>query len=380
MKQLSALFILFLACIPFVSCKKEQQVDTSEKVHSTINVFEWLDRQKSTVKGGATTPHKDANIDLLKQNLQMDAEATIKRDEHNVFHLIPIKDEVKAKKHLDNNSALSLLLLTDNNGKIKWGQIVYFVPKDGRKRNEISKNIIDEIFHNKDMEDEGIFTFMSISGNLLYKLEYRDKKLYSSAVPKEKNNSSTVNGANLCIDWYLVTTYHYADGSSYTTEEYLGTTCDGCDNPDYQSFCPQSGSGGGGGGGTPGNNTIQDDVQEIETETDFGPDDVAPGATSYINTVYTYHAQIDRDPDTDEIEYVSVSPITADPMWAVYIDQYNRSVTRNLTLYGHYYNYTMLSATSVLINWACNVIGVYTYTDGSPTYTKYWYKSKSKVF
>ena len=46
---------------------------------------------------------------------------------------------------------------------------------------------------------------------------------------------------SVCIDWYLVTTYYYADGTSTQTSEYEGTTCDGCDNGMYESLCPIDG-------------------------------------------------------------------------------------------------------------------------------------------
>ncbi|MDP3666866.1 MAG: hypothetical protein Q8R50_09305 [Sediminibacterium sp.] len=66
-----------------------------------------------------------------------------------------------------------------------------------------------------------------------------------------KQNSDTKKVNSTCIDWYLVTTYHYSNGSTYQTSEYVGTTCGGCDTPDYQSLCP----GGDGGGGNDGEYT-----------------------------------------------------------------------------------------------------------------------------
>jgi hypothetical protein len=42
-----------------------------------------------------------------------------------------------------------------------------------------------------------------------------------------------------------VTTYYYDDGTTSTTTEYVGTTCDGCDGGEYESHCPEDGNGGG---------------------------------------------------------------------------------------------------------------------------------------
>lgn len=40
---------------------------------------------------------------------------------------------------------------------------------------------------------------------------------------KNGNASGRTSG---CIDWYLITTYYYADGSKKTTDQYVFTTCD----------------------------------------------------------------------------------------------------------------------------------------------------------
>jgi hypothetical protein len=54
-------------------------------------------------------------------------------------------------------------------------------------------------------------------------------------VPKKnsKDNGTAIEAtgskqteAIVCTEWYIVTTYHYADGSTYVTEEYVGTTCE----------------------------------------------------------------------------------------------------------------------------------------------------------
>lgn len=65
---------------------------------------------------------------------------------------------------------------------------------------------------------------------------------------KDKNPNGRTKG---CIDWYLVTTYYYADGSRRTTDQYLFTTCDDeCNTTRIATGRIKCGGGGGGSGTT----------------------------------------------------------------------------------------------------------------------------------
>jgi hypothetical protein len=50
----------------------------------------------------------------------------------------------------------------------------------------------------------------------------------------------------MCRDWYLHTIYYVNGAVVDETWEYIGTTCDsdGCNSPDYMSFCADDGAGG----------------------------------------------------------------------------------------------------------------------------------------
>lgn len=89
--------------------EKSLQADVSEKV----NV--WLDKQKLgsiDAKAGITTTkvngtntkvsgtNKNANIELLKQNLDFSTATTEHRDKNFDFLIVPIKEELKTKKIL----------------------------------------------------------------------------------------------------------------------------------------------------------------------------------------------------------------------------------------------------------------------------------------
>ena len=107
---------------------------------------------------------------------------------------------------------------------------------------------------------KGEVRYRKLNQKFLYTLLYEDDKKGYLTVKKgsELNlQNHTVTETN-CIDWYIVTTYTYPDGSQTVTEQYIGTTCgdpEGC-NPDpylEQLTSAACGGPGGSGGGTPGN-------------------------------------------------------------------------------------------------------------------------------
>jgi hypothetical protein len=164
-------------------------------------------------------------------------------------------------------------------------------------------------------------------------------------------------------------------------EEYAFTTCSGdeCQTTrTIDSSTPFKINCGGSGGGTY-NGEVIENVSASDGETQYTDvDGINTGGNVGIG--YTYTAAIARISSTREITSVAVDPITANPMFANYIDNYGRSVTRSLTLFGHNNTYTLLSATSVMVNWSCFVYARYIYTDGSPEFPRQWSKSKSSVY
>jgi hypothetical protein len=86
---------------------------------------------------------------------------------------------------------------------------------------------------------------MSITGKRLYELSYEKGNLSRVAAISNKNLDGKTSSTQSCIDWYLITTIHYADGTTSQTEEYVGTTCTGCDGcADLACLCPDNNPGG----------------------------------------------------------------------------------------------------------------------------------------
>lgn len=108
------------------------------------------------------------------------------------------------------------------------------------------------------------------------------KLVKSGNLNRNRNHNTTGGRANACIDWYLVTTYYYSDGSKRTTDQYLFTTCDDeCNTTRIASGRVKCG----GGGETPGTGaplfpSNPQDGEEYEFTNKDG-----------IKTIYKYDSQ-----------------------------------------------------------------------------------------
>lgn len=250
---LSTLLLLLSAtAIFFVSCQKEisDQHDVSNSnsnkaVSEKINA--WLDNSKSVKQ-----PNKAANIELLKSNLDYSALRVEKSGQGEQLITVPVKEYFKTLKKIDKNATTYLLLIVDNTGNIRKGNLVLYTPKDGQVNSKMPENAFYKILNTGDPDCKGKFLFLSVSGRKLYQLEYSDGKLHSFSIAttqtKEQAPQTDSYTNSNCIDWYWVTTYYdqYGDIISQTYE-YLTTTCEGCDDPDLAMVCPDNGGGSGGG-------------------------------------------------------------------------------------------------------------------------------------
>jgi hypothetical protein len=117
------------------ACKK---VDTGYVEHTSINkvggnvannVLTFLESQKrktaNTSKIARTSnANKNANIDLLKANLDFNLARLEIVSAKLDFLIIPIKEGLINDRNLGTNSTMELLLLTDKTGKISSGSII----------------------------------------------------------------------------------------------------------------------------------------------------------------------------------------------------------------------------------------------------------------
>lgn len=141
-------------------------------------------------------------------------------------------------------------------GKLK---ALFFINQEKIVRSHIM------VFSNKNAKHDDLITSFfnysfnpdSYSGKLaLYNL-FQDIQFFNIIENGKLIANGNINGSKDratngrtkgCIDWYLITTYYYSNGTKRTTEEYLFTTCDDECNTTRVAGRIKCGGGGGGGG------------------------------------------------------------------------------------------------------------------------------------
>lgn len=189
-------------------------------------------------------------MELLKNNLDFSKFKIEASDYNEKLYIIPVKEEFKRQKKVDANTIANLLLIVKASGEIRKGNLVLYTADNGQSTT-IPDNTFHAVFNTAEPECNGQFRFLSVTGRLIYQLDYKDRRLISAGVVKSKSatdKDASAKTTSDCIDWYLVTTVYFEDGSSYTYEEYLTTTCgNGCHDADLAALCPDDGSAGGAG-------------------------------------------------------------------------------------------------------------------------------------
>lgn len=352
-----SIFLAFVVLL-FFSCKRETGI-TQEKEH--IKIFEaaqsWL-KKKAT----ASTIEAREQIQKLINNLDKNSISYTKSTSDSYFSAISIN-----QKQVDNDTESYFVLKMKKTGEIEWTIIVE--KNSTAECNNPSETLAAFLLMNS--PPDGRYTLRSTLGTFMHEVTYKNQAIQTikTLKKKPKTNSRT---EEYCTEWYLVTTYYYPDGSTSITEEYLGTTCNNCPP---NSVCEMQIDDSGGAGVLLSTESI-----DITTyESGYVNSDMELGIIVPIK--YMYHAEIVRTDPGNIIISVIVYPTTADPLFATYIDSYNRVVTRKITLLDHMNSYTILPPTSTIasINWSCAVHGKYSYSDGTPSWTRQWSNSKTEI-
>jgi hypothetical protein len=280
-------------------------------------------------------------------------------------------------------------LTIEKSGKIISANIVYYLPKKLELSDPLSPDAITNIFTNKPVKNEGMFKFLSITGKWLYQFEYKNGKLYSDGFVKAKNGNGNQTQLNTCIDWYLVTTYYYTDGSSSETSEYLGRTCSNtdCGGSDYMSLCRNDTGDGGGGGGEPDNTptTSTKNISSASSETDTGDGEVGisgPSGTASFDIIqYNHKAELSY---TTYFSYVILDDVymyntNIDNPQSACISVEGYAGVRKLTTLAHSNTYQRLVSPFVKLYWNCDVNALYLYLNGGLVRSRQWFHSYSSI-
>jgi hypothetical protein len=100
----------------------------------------------------------------------------------------------------------------------------------------------------------GRIAYYSVYQDILFFNEIENGRLTSNGITQAKSGSKINQSGRTegCIDWYLITTYHYTSGGTSTTEAYMFTTCDACQANRLHARINCGSNGAGVGAGTAG--------------------------------------------------------------------------------------------------------------------------------
>jgi hypothetical protein len=230
MKKTSQTIFTILAISIAFGCQKNT-THTSNLVFER-QILSWLIKQKSE-----TQPNKANNIDLLSENLNFSNLTTEDSHDGEKILIIPIADKYKQVKGVNKNWITTLVVRLTASGDIRNGNVVLFIPKNAA-HTRIPTNTFHAIVNTGEPLCDGEFRFLSVTGKRLYALTYENKRLAKESKLVEKALGTGNTREDNCIDWFLVITIYYDDGTTFTTEEYLTTTCPQCDNETLESECP----------------------------------------------------------------------------------------------------------------------------------------------
>jgi hypothetical protein len=386
MKKSKIYLGVIIAFLLITSCVKKEliaNVDMSAKVNS------WLMKQK-------TSKNSDKNIDILSENLDYSNFKIHKEINKCDLLIVSIKENLKSAKKLRHNSTLKLLLTLDKSGEIISANIVYYVPTKPETNDDLLlPEAIPNIFANKPVLNEGMFNFLSITGKLLYKFQYKNGNLYSDGFIKTKTENDNHTQLSTCMDWYLITTYYYSDGSSSQTSEYLGRTCNNneCGSLDYMNLLCQSndiGGGGSSGNGDPDETpiTTTEYVTETDTENETNSGDGEESASGPSNLtsfdIIQYNHKAELSYTTYFTGYTTLDEVH---MYNTNIDNPQSSCIsaegyagiRKLTTLAHSNTYQRLVSPFVKLYWNCDVNALFLYLNGGLVRSRQWFHSYSSI-
>ncbi|HEY5967825.1 MAG TPA: hypothetical protein VIU35_07585 [Chitinophagaceae bacterium] len=245
--------MLWAAMFLFFSCQKEKKSinQNSSELQSKINL--WLEEQNIT-----SNITKKNNIQSLKINLEFSKVRFEKLGQNEQFLVVPISEEYKKTGKFEKSSIINLLLVIDELGNIKRGNISEFIPESSSRMDKLPSNTFFNLYNNCDLECDGTFRFLSVTGKWLHQFGVTNGKVSSKGIVKGKidaPNTASISRINSCIVYWWVTEYYNFYGEIIrVTEQYIGMVCtnEDCADPNNAMLCPDgTGDSGGGTGGEP---------------------------------------------------------------------------------------------------------------------------------
>ncbi len=384
------LAIVISLILTLMSCHKNVDIQYNNPSQNiSVNVAEWFGKIKaaakkalpentgsisvqgksisnpssSNLRNAAAIANTIENLTVLEENLLFDKVVFTELSKNYNLIIIPINDAIKIKKHVSKEGILNLALVTDKTGKLLSGNIMCFFPSEKIRKDDFSSRLIADFLKGKPVNENGKIRVLSLTGRWLREFDFKSGKIVSTgSILSNDQLGKSVTNSN-CIEWYLITTYHYSDGSTHQTSQYVGTTCDDCNNGDYQSLC-SSGEGGGDGSSVP----PLEDVEQYSESTGFvtpGGGGGGPYLNDYIVPPCTVRYKFVKHFETDYWGYVwtlsSVTVYNAEIVTpSIVFTTYNGDIgLAYFTTSNHFNNPVITSTLTCMVTWTYNLsVGV----------------------
>ncbi|HMH23008.1 MAG TPA: hypothetical protein VK563_14575 [Puia sp.] len=246
MKKTTPFLAILCLLMIFYSCKKDGTL-TYPNLSISNQVNAWLESQKST-----TIQIKNENIKALNEHLDFNKVGIEHLNEKEKLIVVPIKDGYSIKNNnqlfsTTQNPIYSLVLVLNESGKIRKGNIVQYIP-ESQTTTKIPDNTFHNIFNQKKLEVSGRFRFLNLQETLFFEFNYGKGSMTSASLRQPKSKTTEVTNGPVdqygadCIAWYWVE--YDTDSGDEIGSTYLYTTCDG----------------GGGGGGSSGGDDSEPEI------------------------------------------------------------------------------------------------------------------------
>lgn len=215
---------LLATALFFTACNKqdaESKPGSLDNPLMTSKVHAWLDSKQS-----ANAPRNE-RVRTIRENLDFSQLFTEELNEKEKLIVIPIKSGFVANTNKADRPVNYLVLVMDKGGDINKGNLVQYIPENKQAGTPLPHDAFFLLYNAEDVTTDGRFVLLSIFDRFLFEASYKDGQRVSFAEmrPKDKQRNTAAKEAKTCIDWYLITTYYYLDGTREIREEYLYTTC-----------------------------------------------------------------------------------------------------------------------------------------------------------